>query len=412
MAKRNTHQGAQLRQSTAGTIAFMDMSAAGEYKPAKQMKPLMSYRQLSFAPWALWGKDNLMPQKMVADIDCTGILQGIIDGKARFALCEGMVPAIVKRDPATGQRKIESIVEDDEITQFLDTSDHFATSFGWMKDQIGMGSGAARLMLNKDKTKVAAISRDDFSFLRYEKQNIETGNIDNVYLSAAWQRVVSASNDPLVVKLPLLSQRTPLDDLKQKAGAGVVEHVMTFSHPSWGTLYYPKPLWYAAHKWVKIAQGVPEMKAAMFENTMMVKYLVVIYDEYWTTAHPDWDELSEDEKENRRVELFDDIEDFLIGAKNANKTLFVDGKRDTVGGHSWQNVEIKVIDNKTLTGEMLPDAAAANSEIAFSLLFNPAIIGASMPSGPYTNSQGGSSVVNQFYCRSFCMNWNAETSSE
>jgi hypothetical protein len=392
MAKNKTHFGAQVRATQHGAIAFMDLSAAAQYKPAKDLTPVMSQRQLDTAPWACWGKDNLMPQKMVADISGTGILSGIIDGKTRFALCEGMLPAIVKRDPKTGQRIIESYVDDEEINMFMDLSDHYTTTFGMMKDQIGLGSGAARLMLNRKMDKVAAMTRADFSQLRFEKMDT-TGKINNVFFAADWDKIRGKA-DKFLMTRPLLDPFLPVDDLQAKAANKQVEHVITFNHPSWGCSYYPPPLWYAAHKWVEIAQGVPEMKAAMFENSMLIKYVVVIYDQYWADAYPDgaWDEFDEKEKEVKRNALFDDIEKFLIGASNAHKTLFVDGKRDVINGHSWQNIEIKVIDNKTLSGDMLPDAAAANSEIAFSMLFNPAIIGASMPSGPYTNSQGGSSV--------------------
>jgi len=393
MANKKTYYGAQFRASKHGAIAFMDMSAAKDYQPAKDFKPVMSEKSLNNAPWANWGKDNLMPQKMVADINTTGILSGIIDGKTRFALCEGMTPAIVKRDQKTGQRVIAEYVEDAEIKMFMDLSDHYTATFGLMKDQIGLGSGAARLMLNKKFDKVAAFTRADMSQLRFEKMDPKTGSIANVFMAAEWDKIRS-KNDKFLMTLPLLDPLLPVDDLQEKAAAKKAEHVITFNHPSWGCAYYPPPLWYAAHKWVQIAQGVPEMKSAMFEHSILIKYVVVIYDQYWLDAFPDgaWDEFSDDERETKRGELFDEIEQFLVGAENAHKTLFVDGKRDVINGHSWQNIEIKVVENKTTSGDMLPDAAAANSEIAFSMLFNPAIIGASMPSGPYTNSQGGSSV--------------------
>lgn len=390
MGKLISHQGATL-ETTSGAMIF-DMDAAKAYKPAKAFSQAMNENQLARAPWANWGKDNLMPQKMVADIAITGILSGIIDGKARFALCEGMTPAIVKRDN-TGKRVIEKYIDDDdEINLFLDISDHYAATFGFMKDMIGLGSGAAQLMLNKDFSKVAAFKRTDFSQLRFEKMDA-AGSIKNVYLAAEWAKIRGVK-DAALKTIPLLDPMLPLQDLQAKAGRKVAEHAITFSHPSWGCHYYPTPLWYAAHKWVTIAQGVPEMKAALFQNSMLFKYMVVIYEEYWETAFPDgaWENFDATQKEAKRNEFYDSVQQFLVGAKNAHKTLFVDGKHDQVTGHNWQHVEIKVIDNKSITSELLPDAAAANSEIAFSMLFNPAIIGATMPSGPYTNSQGGSSV--------------------
>ena len=191
--------------------------------------------------------------------------------------------------------------------------------------------------------------------------------------------------------MPLLDPHNPLGDLRKKAEAGVVEHNFAFRYPSWGKHYYSLPLWYAQYKWVKIAQGVPEMKAAMFENNMRIKYLVVIYEEYWENAYEDWQDIDDAEKETRRSQLFDEIDEWLTGSKNAYKSIYVDGKYG-LDGKAQQFIEIKPIEDTTKAGELLPDSAAANSEIAFAMLFNLAIVGGNQSSGLYESSQGGSNV--------------------
>src|SRR4051812_30919042 len=74
---------------------------------------------LNTAPWSPWGADNLLPEQMKADIKNCGILTSIIEGKARFSVCQGMFPAIVEID-GTGQRVIKQFINDPEIIDFLD----------------------------------------------------------------------------------------------------------------------------------------------------------------------------------------------------------------------------------------------------------------------------------------------------
>jgi len=381
--------------STTGAF-YIDMAAAPNVMatsafgpPARQLESTIPFDKMKFMPWSPWGENNLLPQQMVIDIESCGILSGIIDGKARFSLCEGMVPAICKVD-TTGKKVIERIIDDAEIVDFLEMNNHFYQTFAWMKDQCGIGNGVARFMLDNDFSKIVLFQRDDVTEVRYQKQDEKTGKINNLYYSAQWDKVFN-EKDNRIFTVPLLDPNNPLADLQQKAKSKIAEHSMTFRYPGWGKHYYSVPLWFAAYKWVKIAQGVPEMKAALFQNTMRIKYMVIIYEQYWDDAYDDWQDIDDKTREDRRNELYDEIDRWLSGAKNAHKSIYVDGKI-SLDGKPIPFIEIKPIEDTTKQGEYLPDSAAANSEIAFAMLFNPSIIGASLPSGPYTNSQGGSNV--------------------
>lgn len=60
-------------------------------------------------------------------------------------------------------------------------------------------------------------------------------------------------------------------------------------------------------------------------------------------------------------------------------------------------VEITAIDQKIPGGEFLPDSGAANSEILFALMINPAMMGAGNPGGKaYGDTSGGSNVRESF----------------
>jgi hypothetical protein len=156
------------------------------------------------------------------------------------------------------------------------------------------------------------------------------------------------------------------------------------------------PTWYAAKKWVDIAMGVPDMKAAMFENNIRLKYVVIVYDEYWDLVYgSQWAAFTPEEKQQKQEELFQSIDDWLVGSQNAYKSVYIPGKLDNVTGKGMQYIEIKPIDDNTKQGELLPDSAAANSEILFALMMNPALMGADTPGGPYSGGAGSGSNIRE-----------------
>jgi hypothetical protein len=66
--------------------------------------------------------------------------------------------------------------------------------------------------------------------------------------------------------------------------------------------------------------------------------------------------------------------------------------RNPATGELEPDIDIKVIDDKFKDGALLPDSTAANSEIIFSMMMNPALMGNGQPGGPYSNNAGGSNV--------------------
>ena len=67
------------------------------------------------------------------------------------------------------------------------------------------------------------------------------------------------------------------------------------------------------------------------------------------------------------------------------------------GGKFYSYLEIESIDDKIADGKYLPDSGAANSEILFALMVNPALMGAGNPGGKsYGDTSGGSNVRESF----------------
>lgn len=371
---------------------YIDMAAAKEMEPARPIQQTLPAETLNALPWSPWGKNNLLAQEMVVDIKTCGVLMGIIDGKSRFASCQGVLPAIVKPNEK-GEMQVEKILWGTEVNDFLDMNNSFLQVFGWMRDYIGFHRGIGRIGLNRKGDSVVQMLRHDVSETRFAKKDGK-GNVNDVWYSAEWDKV-RGENDKRVFSEPLLRPNNPAQDLINRIDSGDKKRWFTVSatHPGWGEQYYPTPLWYAAYKWVKIAQGVPEMKAVMFENNLRVKYIVIIHDTYWANAfgQDTWKNYTTKQKEDARSKVYDSIDEYLVGSKNAYKSIFTTGYRDR-DGKVWSEIEIKPVEDTTRQGELLPDSAAANSEIAFAMLWNNAMVGGNQASGLYESSQGGSNV--------------------
>jgi hypothetical protein len=380
--------------SEASGARYFNMAAVSsiEEQINNPITPTIPEDKLGSMPWSPWGCNNLLPMEMAEDISTCGFLNSIIDMKMRFGVCNGPVPVITEFNKESGQKEIKEYCDDAEIADFLEANNIFFQSQAWIRDQLGFGQAVGRFGINKKKdAKIVTMQRDDVTEFRYNKKNTK-GLIEKIWLSAEWNKVRSPE-DKKVFSVPLLNGYSPADDMQRRFSKNEGrEFAFTFRYPGMNQHYYSMPLWYAAIKWVKIAQGVPEMKAAIFENSIHVKYIVIIHEQYWTKAFgPEWKKYTEPQRKEKMDKVFDDIDKFLVGSKNAYKSIFTTGYRDKEG-NTWTDIEIKSVEDTMKDGKLLPDSAAANSEIAFAMHFNPALFGGNQKAGLYQQESGGSSV--------------------
>jgi len=81
------------------------------------------------------------------------------------------------------------------------------------------------------------------------------------------------------------------------------------------------------------------------------------------------------------------INDHLVGLENSGKSIF-SGKATDRSGNEIQSLDIKVLEDQYKDGSYLPDASAANMEIAFSAGVDPSLIGLGIPGGSDLNGSG------------------------
>jgi hypothetical protein len=377
--------------STRG-VAFVSLSGDPNQAAPKEPKET---DLLDTDKWARWGQDNLLPKKMVDDIENCSVLMGAIDGKARFGLGKGVKPFRLIETKPSGEEVLEP-VNNPEIEEWLEESNIFMQSFGLLKDVIGFANFHCRVKFNNDGTKIGLMIRDDVTEMRYAKKD-KAGRITHTYLAADWTKT-NKENDNTLLKftlLPEIGTASYLLNMKPEQRKGK-EFSITGRVPGWNRHYYSMPTWYAAKKWVDIAKNVPSMKATMFKNNIRIKYLVTIFDSYWTRVFGDeWSGYDLKTQEEKRAEVYDAIDKYLVGNDNAYKSIFNSGAFDPISKTTVSDLKIETIQDSTVPGELLPDSAAANSEILFALMMNPALMGADTPGGPYSGGAGSGSNIRE-----------------
>ncbi len=341
-----------------------------------------------FAPW---GSNNQQPKEMAALIEKCGVLAAALDAKARISVGKGIQPFLLRGFDDKNEEILEW-VNDAEVHDWLEENDLFNTLLDLSYDENAYGWSAGSLILNVGKNKVNKLRRIDVYDARLAKKDEKTLRIEQLLLSADWNSLTTGLDE--VVKLPVLRERDELDDLAAKIDGGNAPAELAFLNRRRrnGRQYYPQPLWWSANEWVKVAAEIPRYKNAMFKNQLSVKYLVTISRYYFETQVPQWNELTADKKREAMVDLYDSIDRQLTGTDKAFKSIFSGSHIDPVTKTETPHVKIEVLDDKIKEGKLLPESSAANSEILFAMMVNPALMGAGQPGGPYANNAGGSNI--------------------
>jgi len=139
------------------------------------------------------------------------------------------------------------------------------------------------------------------------------------------------------------------------------------------------------------------MKEALHKNQMSLKYLIVISDHYWDKNYAGFKNLKQEEKDKIVDEKFNDINNWLVGESNAGKSIITGNYYDKISGKFIDDIKIEVIDEKWKDGKMLPDNAAADKQILFSMFFNPAIWGGNLLGDGASGGAGSGSDIREAY---------------
>lgn len=342
-----------------------------------------------------WGSDNLYPQnfynkkflKNGAAVGGISILKSTHHGNG-FKLYKE------EEDPATGEIIIRNQVlsKYPEIKLFVRNNKLNKFWFEKITDQSLFQIAWTEHILSANQEEIVRVKRQKAAHCRFAPMD-KDGRIPYIFINTDW----SNAKKEFSVPIPFMDGDMTALEIKEYCKANKIWNFCTATYyPLVDENYYPKADWHAVDRsgWMDVANSVPELKQALFENQMHFKYVVYISDLYFESFYKEeWDDFDADKRQKMREDLATAIDDHMSGNKASGRSLISPILEEN--GKFVEGIRIEAIDNKLKDGSYLPDASAANSEILFAIGVNPAIIGAGTPGG--SNLGGSGSNIREAY---------------
>lgn len=375
---------------------FSTTGAPAESLPiSKQTDKVEDSSNIGSYKFVNWGDGNNFPGEAADIIGKTGVLNTALKLNMKVIVGQGIFPCKVTGYDEKGNEQLEVLV-DPELIKFIKSRKVRRYMEKALRDILKYGQAVPELIPNEDGSMIVGINTVKAKHTRFTEA--KNGTIENCIVSGKFPDTPSDKKDFEVI--PVLDDYDPLEDLERRRYAkqvGGKKFIYRLVDDWSDEDYYPFPDWWTAYRagWIAIANQVPTFLKKAYDNQITWLWHVKIPYAYWDKRYPK-SEYKDDTKRQAKIqEEMDEIEKNLTSVENANKALFsmYEIGRDGKPEEQWI---IESLDNKYKEGDKLFTSAAANSEILFSLMINPNLLGAGMPGGTYAGNQGGSNIREAF----------------
>jgi hypothetical protein len=323
-----------------------------------------------------WGSNNLYPQdfynkkflKNGAAVGGISILKSTHHGNG-FQLYKEEVDdtsgeIIVKNQLLKSYPEIKQFVRDNKLNKFW---------FEKITDQSLFQIAFTEHILSANQEQIVRVKRQKAAHCRFAKMD-DSGKIPYVFINTDW----SSNKKELTAVIDFMGGDMTAQEIKDRCKEkGIYNFITATYYPLVNESYYPNADWHAVDRsgWIDVANSVPELKKALFENQMHFKYIVYISDLYFESFYKEeWDDFDAEKRQKMREDLAATIDEHMSGNKASGRSLTAPIIEEN--GKFVEGIRVEPVDNKLKDGSYLPDATAANFEILFAIGVNPAIIGA------------------------------------
>ena len=386
MAETESHiiavgMGSHFSPVTGALFTDKSKGAAG----AKPTVPIPAENKFPQNKWVSWGSDNLFPQNLLDLLKkCVSANRALVTriqahyGKGLFTYKTTLDKDGNEKIVPFKDAGFEEFARRNNIKLFL--TEHI-TNFEYFFNTF------PEVILSKDRKKITNLYSNDAPHCRWGLMNEKTRRIEKCYVSAVWGSLPAAQ---YLDEIPVLDAYDPLMDLKTREDGH--KFILPVYFPSPERSYYQAAPWHSVYEsgWMEIATQVVEFKKALFKHSISIKYHIQIPTNYWTIKFKDeWENFTTEEREAKRKATYTSIENYLVGAANAGKSLQTTYYYDPDLGKEYPGVKIDVVDDKFKDGAYIPDTQQADSQVLFGIGVDPTVIGAVNP-GDKSNAGSGS----------------------
>ncbi len=389
--------GSKAYYSTHGTPRVNKAAADKAEKPKVSEQTEITDDKLSVGDITLaaWGPNNDFPKTAYDTIRSVGVLNTGLKFIRNLTIGQGIFPCTVNGYDDDGNELLQ-VVNDAEVVAFCNSRMVRRYLEKSLRDYLKFGIGNVQLVPNADGSQMVGLNPVNSMFVRYGIA--EAGVISKAAISGKFPDSPSEGEFEIC---DVLDEYDPMSDLliRQMTGKVKDKPLLFAIRDSWSNAeYYSEPIWYSAYLagWVDIAKSIPVFLKKAYQNQITWKWHVKIPYAYWDKKFPKEEYPNIADRQAAIQEYMDALEENLCGQENADKPIFTFFEINPNSGKAEEKWEIEPLDNKSKEGDKLITSAAANSEILFSLMINPNVLGAGMPGGTYSSNQGGSNIREAF----------------
>jgi hypothetical protein len=342
--------------------------------------------------YATWGDTNCFPDDAEKTIRSTSVLQTGLNYKARCCYGQGVVPVKVAGFDESNNEIFEP-VGDKEVLNYLRGLSFRNFHTAAFRDLIKFGNAFPLLVFNNAGDKIVRVQILNARHCRI--------SVDKTKLLVFGDFKNSEPTEKETQVYEMLDEADPFYDLQWRRDTGKLEGLKAIAFPRIKNYfsnndYYAAPDWQSAQEsgWIDIAHKIPEFLNRAYQNAMHLMWHVQIPHTYWEKQFPKSEYKNVEQRKQLIQDFMDKFEKELTDTKNANKSLWTQYYIDESGrvNGDWK---ITRLDSEIKADDRLSMSAAANSEILFSLMVNPSVLGAGMPGGPYSGNAGSGSDIRE-----------------
>lgn len=368
------------------------LDTTGVFDPNYDMEPLV-FDKFKVAPW---GKDNCLPQHVMAKVEANDIVSANLNFNAN--VCFGLGPKLI-RVKAWERGKI---VDFEEVTSgkefdFFERNDIPLFMQQQLNDMVEFWNVWCRMEYDKKGKDIYFIRHREAAFSRWEMQN-SRGEINWHYYCSGWDKQPNTDKYPIIASR-VLDEFNAVQELKAYAALKNRPNGFIFSAymPSPGHPYYSRPSWYSIFSsgWYDHSVMVPKLKKAILKNQLGVKYIIYVspkyFEDIFRKEHIDKnDPVAVKARVEKEKQAWND---YLSGEQNANKAILslkdiIPTASGAAAEQKW--IEIVPVQNDLKGGEYIDDTESTANIICYAMGVHSALIGATP--GKNSNSIGGSNA--------------------
>lgn len=363
---------------------------------------------------ASWGSKNSYPQDILKAVRPNGSASSGLRFLRKAHYGNGLVLVRDEAD-ANGKKEIKMVdlAEVPAIQKFFLDSQMNRFWKETIADLEYFSIAFPEYILSDNFKTINKVRRQKTAWCRFSLPNKENNLVEYVYISEKFGKETVDATSEYVEEVPLIDSYWSPDQVKEYCKANnIKKFIRPIFYPLIDEAFYPKSEWHAVVEsgWLEVANSVPALKKALFQNQMTVKYLVEINEMYFEKIYKEkWIAFSPDERMDIRKKVIDAVNESLSGNDNAGKSI--QSMKFIEEGKEYSAVTITAIDDKLKDGSYLPEAEAANSEVLFALGVDPTLIGAGIPGGKL-GAGSGSDKREAFTILSALFKTNRETTLE